>query len=56
MRWQFGDAYQVFDAVVPRAVSAAESPASGTSVFSYDGQGKAAEAFARLAEEVLRHG
>ncbi|WP_101721064.1 ParA family protein [Eggerthella timonensis] len=56
VRGQFGGAYRVFDTVVPRAVSAAESPASGTSIFSYDGGGKAAEAFARLAEEVLRHG
>lgn len=56
VREQFGGAYRVFDTVVPRAVSAAESPASGTSVFAYDGGGKAAEAFARLAEEVLRHG
>ena len=53
VREQFGGAFRVFDAVIPRAVSAAESPASGTSVFAYDGDGKVAEAFSRLAEEVL---
>lgn len=55
IREQFGGAYRVFDAVIPRAVSAAESPAAGVSIFAYDGDGKVAEAFSRLAEEVLRH-
>lgn len=53
VREQFGDAYRVFDTVIPRAVSAAEAPASGTSIFAYDGDGKVAEAFSHLAEEVL---
>lgn len=53
VREQFGGAYRVFDTVIPRAVSAAEAPASGTSIFAYDGDGKVAEAFSRLAEEVL---
>lgn len=56
IREQFGEAYRVFDAVIPRAVSAAESPASGTSIFAYDGDGKVAAAFSRLAEEVLARG
>lgn len=55
IREQFGGMYRVFDAIVPRAVSAAESPASGTSIFAYDGDSKVADAFSRLAEEVLRH-
>ena len=56
VRSQYGSAYRVFDAVIPRAVSAAESPAAGESIFSYDGEGKVARAFAALAEEVVGRG
>ena len=51
VREQYGSAYRVFDAVIPRAVSAA-----GESIFSYDGEGKVARAFAALAEEVVGRG
>lgn len=56
VREQYGSAYRVFDTVIPRAVSAAESPAVGVSIFAYDGHGKVARAFERLAEEVLGRG
>ncbi|WP_304597329.1 ParA family protein [Adlercreutzia caecimuris] len=56
IRRQYSSAYRVFDTVIPRAVSAAEAPAAGMSVFSYDGEGKVARAFERLAEEVLDRG
>lgn len=56
IREQYGSAYRVFDAVIPRAVSAAESPAVGASIFAYDGRGKVARAFERLAEEVVGRG
>ena len=56
IRRQYGSTYKVFDAVIPRAVSAAEAPAAGKSVFSYDGEGKVARVFERLAEEVLGRG
>ena len=56
IREQYGAALRVFDAVVPRAVSAAESAAAGESVFSYDASGRVAKAFADLAEEVDRRG
>lgn len=56
VREQYGSAYRVFNTVIPRAVSAAESPAAGVSIFSYDGRGKVAEAFERLAEEVVCRG
>lgn len=56
IRERYGSTYRVFDAVIPRAVSAAEAPAAGKSVFSYDGEGKVARAFERLAEEVLGRG
>lgn len=56
IRERYGSTYRVFDTVIPRAVSAAEAPAAGMSVFSYDGDGKVARAFERLAEEVLGRG
>lgn len=56
IRERYGSTYKVFDTVIPRAVSAAEAPAAGMSVFSYDGEGKVARAFERLAEEVLYRG
>lgn len=56
IREDYGGKYRVFDAVVPRAVSAAESPAVGVSVFSHDADGKAARAYERLAEEVVGRG
>ena len=56
IREQYGASYRVFDTVIPRAVSAAEAPAVGASIFSYDGRGKAARAFERLAEEVVGRG
>ena len=56
IREQYGAALRVFDTVVPRAVSAAESAAAGESVFSYDASGRVARAFADLAEEVDRRG
>ena len=56
IREDYGGKYRVFDAVVPRAVSAAESPAVGVSVFAHDADGKAARAYERLAEEVVSRG
>ena len=56
IRERYGSTYRVFDTVIPRAVPAAEAPAAGMSVFSYDGDGKVARAFERLAEEVLGRG
>ena len=53
VRERYGNVYRVFDTVIPRAVSAAESPAVGVSIFAYDGRGKVARAFAALAEEVM---
>ena len=56
VRERYGGVYRVFDTIVPRAVSAAESPATGMSIFSYDENGKVAKAYARLAEEVSCRG
>lgn len=53
IRAQYGDTYRVFETIVPRAVSAAETAATGVSIFKYDRKGKVADAFANLASEVV---
>lgn len=50
-----GDEYEVFDAVIPASVRAAESPASGKSIFAYDGSSKPAVAYRHFVEEVMAH-
>ena len=56
IRNQYSDAYRVFDSIIPRAVSAAETPAVGVSIFAYDKRGKVATAFTNLADEVVCNG
>ncbi len=43
----------VFDAVIPRNVSLAESPSHGLSILEYDSFSKGAKAYRQLAEEVI---
>ena len=43
----------IFDTVIPKCVRAAECPASGVSLFTYDPNGKATLAYGRLVREVL---
>lgn len=56
IRERYGSTYRVFEAVIPRAVAAAEAPSVGASIFAYDGRGKVAGAFERLAGEVVGRG
>jgi len=44
---------RVFEAVVPRNVSLAESPSHGLSILEYDSYSKGAKAYRQLAEEVI---
>ena len=44
---------RVFDAIVPRNVSLAESPSHGLSILEYDSYSKGAKAYRQLAEEVI---
>lgn len=53
IRVQYGGTYRVFETIIPRVVSAAETAATGVSVFKYDRRGKVASAFAQLADEVM---
>jgi chromosome partitioning protein len=48
----YGGSIRIFDARVPRGTKAAESSATGTSIYSYDPRGKIAEAYTKLTEEV----
>ena len=44
----------VFDTIIPRAVSLAESPSFGKTILQFDESSRAAEAYEQLAEEVLK--
>jgi len=45
---------RVFDAIIPRTVSAAEAPSFGKSLLQHDPASKAAEGYQRLAEEIIQ--
>jgi chromosome partitioning protein len=47
---------EVFETVIPRAVRLAEAPSHGKSIFHYEPNGRAAAAYAALADEVVRRG
>lgn len=48
-------AEDVFKTVIPRSVRLAEAPSHGKSIISYDLNSKGAEAYLRLAKEILAH-
>jgi chromosome partitioning protein len=45
---------RVFEAVVPRVVSVAEAPSFGKTILQHDPGSKAADAYRRLAEEIIK--
>lgn len=45
---------RVFNAVIPRTVSLAESPSFGKTILQFDPYSRAAKAYRQLAEEVIR--
>jgi chromosome partitioning protein len=45
---------RVFEAVIPRVISVAEAPSFGKTILQHDPAGKAADAYRRLAEEIIR--
>jgi chromosome partitioning protein len=45
---------KLFDTIIPPQIKVAESPAGGKSLFVYDGKGKAASAYSRLADEIMK--
>ncbi|MFO7637750.1 MAG: ParA family protein [bacterium] len=52
VRQFFGE--QVFETVIPRSVRLAEAPSFGRPIADYDGQSAGAQAYARLAVELLQ--
>jgi chromosome partitioning protein len=52
----YGGHIPIFKSQIPLAVSAAETPMSGKSLFSYDAKSKVAQAYAELAQEVMDDG
>jgi len=55
LREQYGTAIKVFDAEIPVSVRAAETISLGRSLFMYDAQGKATQAYEQFAKEVSTH-
>lgn len=49
----YGKNITIFHTYIPRAVTAEEAPASGTSIYKYDGNGKVAEAYTRFTGEFI---
>lgn len=45
---------RVFDAVIPRTISLAEAPSFGKTILQFDPDSKAARAYRRLAEEIIK--
>jgi chromosome partitioning protein len=53
LRQQYGSMLKIYKTQIPIAVKAAETSASGKSIFAYDKTGKAAQAYAEFTKEVL---
>ena len=53
LRAGYQNRLRVFSTEIPRSVRAAEAAVTGGSIFEYDGDGKVAQAYERLAKEVL---
>ena len=56
LRRQYGSMMKVYKPQIPMAISAAEVPAKGESIFSYDKNSAVAEAYEQLTKEVIRDG
>jgi len=56
LRQNYGNVLCIFKTQIPLAVKAAETSATGTSIFTHDKNGKIAKAYENLAREVMRIG
>jgi chromosome partitioning protein len=56
LRANYGRALNIFKTEIPIAVTAAETTATGKSIFAYDKTGTVANAYAKLAKEVVENG
>ena len=53
VRGRYGSVVRVFNTEIPYAVRAAEVPGKGQSIYTYDPNGKVAQAYEALTKEVL---
>ena len=56
LQQSYGGVLRIFETQIPLAVKAAETSATGTSIFTHDKNGKVAKAYENLAKEVLSLG
>ena len=56
LQQSYGSVLRIFQTQIPLAVKAAETSATGTSIFTHDKNGKVAKAYENLAKEVLNLG
>ena len=56
LRQDVGQRLRVFDTEIPHSVRAAEAAVAGGSIFAYDRNGKVAQAYGQLTEEVIALG
>ncbi len=56
IRSTYGNNLKIFKAEIPMSIRAAETSASGKSIYAYDKNGKVAEAYKNLTKEVLDSG
>ena len=53
---EYGSKINMFKTEIPVAVSTAESPSQGESIFEYDPKSTVSEAYRKFAKEVLKDG
>ncbi len=56
LREQYGSVLKVFKTEIPTAVKAAEASAAGISLFAFDTNGKATQAYEQFTQEVIDNG
>ena len=56
LRDNYGDKLRVFKTEIPLSIKAAETSAVGKSIYSYDKNGRVADAYRNLTKEVLEDG
>ncbi len=56
LKQQYGRMMKIYDTQIPMAISAAEVPAKGESIYSYDVDGTVSKAYSQLTKEVIRDG
>ena len=53
LRGQYGEKIKVFDTEIPHSIRAVETSAEGKSIYSFDKNGKVADAYKQFTKEVV---